>query len=169
MESAAEWAVEGFNGIMPDSFGIPEVTIPRVSMTIDPIKVAGQEIYSGGSVGVGPFGPFGGQSFNVPQLAEGGVATGPTVGLFGEAGDEAIMPLSKLDSMLSEAATGSAGRSGSTGSGGSNGETHFHFDQTIESGAFQGVGLEEVRDLATQTFEEWMEQMRREAKRQGAI
>jgi phage-related protein len=61
------------------------------------------------------------------------------------------------------AATGSAGRSGSTSGG-----TTVNIDQTIERGAFQGVGLDEVRDLATQTFDEWMAQIERSANA-GAV
>lgn len=37
---------------------------------------------------------------NIPKFASGGIATGPTVGLFGEAGREAIIPLDKLPSLL---------------------------------------------------------------------
>ncbi|RMB81275.1 phage tail tape measure protein [Streptomyces shenzhenensis] len=38
---------------------------------------------------------------NIPYLADGGVATGPTLAMIGEgAEDEAVLPLSKLDSML---------------------------------------------------------------------
>lgn len=38
--------------------------------------------------------------FDVPKLAQGGIATGPTLGIFGEAGTEAIIPLDKLPSLL---------------------------------------------------------------------
>jgi hypothetical protein len=38
--------------------------------------------------------------FDVPKLAQGGIATGPTLGIFGEAGKEAIIPLDKLPEML---------------------------------------------------------------------
>lgn len=38
--------------------------------------------------------------FNVPKLAEGGIATGATLGIFGEKGKEAIIPLDKLPQML---------------------------------------------------------------------
>jgi hypothetical protein len=38
--------------------------------------------------------------FNVPKLAEGGIATGATLGIFGEAGREAIIPLDKLPQMM---------------------------------------------------------------------
>ncbi len=37
---------------------------------------------------------------SIPKFAEGGVVTGPTVGLVGEAGPEAIIPLAKLEKMM---------------------------------------------------------------------
>lgn len=33
---------------------------------------------------------------NIPHFAEGGIVTGPTIGLMGEAGDEAVIPLDRL-------------------------------------------------------------------------
>ena len=36
----------------------------------------------------------------IPKFAQGGVVTGPTMGLIGEAGPEAIIPLDKLDNMM---------------------------------------------------------------------
>lgn len=50
---------------------------------------------------------FGGKGFSfsipkIPQLAQGGIATAPTMAMIGEGGEsEAILPLSKLDGMLS--------------------------------------------------------------------
>lgn len=38
--------------------------------------------------------------FDVPKLAQGGIALGPTLGLFGEAGKEAIIPLDRLPDMI---------------------------------------------------------------------
>ena len=40
-----------------------------------------------------------GSAVNVPQFAEGGIVTRPTIGLIGEAGPEAIVPLSKAGSV----------------------------------------------------------------------
>ena len=37
---------------------------------------------------------------SIPKFAKGGIVTGPTIGLVGEAGAEAIIPLNKLDSMM---------------------------------------------------------------------
>lgn len=38
--------------------------------------------------------------FDVPKLAQGGIATGPTLGIFGEAGKEAIIPLDRLPDLV---------------------------------------------------------------------
>lgn len=38
--------------------------------------------------------------FDVPKLAQGGIATGPTLGIFGEAGKEAIIPLDRLPDLI---------------------------------------------------------------------
>ena len=38
----------------------------------------------------------------IPVFAEGGIVTGPTVGLIGEAGPEAILPLNKLSQIMGE-------------------------------------------------------------------
>jgi len=37
---------------------------------------------------------------SIPKFAKGGIVTGPTLGLVGEAGAEAIIPLNKLDGMM---------------------------------------------------------------------
>ncbi len=37
---------------------------------------------------------------SIPKFAKGGIVTGPTIGLVGEAGAEAIIPLNKLDGMM---------------------------------------------------------------------
>ena len=40
----------------------------------------------------------------IPKFAKGGIATGPTFGLFGEAGTEAIIPLNRLPDLMSKMA-----------------------------------------------------------------
>ena len=40
---------------------------------------------------------FGGKGWSMPKFATGAIATGPTIGMFGEAGTEAVLPLSFLD------------------------------------------------------------------------
>ena len=36
----------------------------------------------------------------IPEFAEGGIVTGPTMGLIGEAGPEAVIPLNKLNQFM---------------------------------------------------------------------
>ena len=51
----------------------------------------------------------------VPAFAAGAIATGPTFGLFGEAGDEAILPLSRINPIIDAAVDSSLqNRSGGT-------------------------------------------------------
>ncbi|MGK5529367.1 phage tail tape measure protein [Streptomyces sp. URMC 129] len=56
------------------------------------------------SVDLGPLGSIGGGTIstpNVPYLADGGITTGPTLAVIGEGPEqEAVLPLSRLDSML---------------------------------------------------------------------
>ncbi|MDP6583603.1 MAG: hypothetical protein QF535_03025, partial [Anaerolineales bacterium] len=63
--------------------------------------------------------------FTAPGLAEGGIATRPTPGIFGEAGPEALIPLDKLSQVM-----------GSMGGGGSNVEINI-------IGAPEGTRVEE--------------------------
>lgn len=57
---------------------------------------------------------LGGKTFGVniptiPLLAAGGIVSSPTLSMIGEAGPEAVIPLAKLDDMLSDGARGSKG------------------------------------------------------------
>jgi hypothetical protein len=55
--------------------------------------------YTGGASSSNP-GGFGNPAFGMmPRFATGGIVTGPTVGLIGEAGPEAIIPLDRLGNM----------------------------------------------------------------------
>lgn len=102
---------------------------------------------------------YGGQTFSlhiptIPNvaLAEGGIATAPTTALIGEGGEpEAVIPLSKLSSMLD-------------GLTGGRGEITFSPTIYVSSGASK----EDVRDAMSQTFEqfkEFMAQYEREQRR----
>ena len=54
----------------------------------------------------------------ITKNAVGGITNGPSLGLIGEAGPEAIMPLSKLSSFLNTSFNAGAMSSGATGNGG---------------------------------------------------
>jgi hypothetical protein len=49
------------------------------------------------------------QLSGIPKFADGGIAYGPTVGLFGEAGPEAIVPLNKLPEIIARSGVSSDG------------------------------------------------------------
>ena len=54
----------------------------------------------------------------VPEHAAGGITTGPSLGIIGEAGPEAIMPLSKLGNFLNTSFNAGAMSGGHSGNGG---------------------------------------------------
>lgn len=70
--------IRGWNGLR---LVVPTITLPKVDL--------------------GPLGTIGGQSFggwtfdfpNISELAKGGIVTGPTLAMIGEAGREAVIPL----------------------------------------------------------------------------
>jgi hypothetical protein len=68
----ANGLVKMFNAALPDSLGLPSITIPQVGFEIPGLSIAGHQVYKAQSVAVGPFGPFGGQSVPIPQLNTGG-------------------------------------------------------------------------------------------------
>ena len=55
------------------------------------------------NIALGPVGkklfPGGVKIKDIPRLAEGGIVTGPTIAMVGEAGPEAVIPLSKMGGM----------------------------------------------------------------------
>jgi hypothetical protein len=66
---------------------------------------------------------------NMPKFAEGGLVSKPTVGLFGEAGPEAVIPLDRLEKMM-ENRYGQQGESW-------NGRVEFHIRDTELVGILQ--------------------------------
>lgn len=91
----ADAAIAAYNAIMPDSLGLPEIEIPRVELSIPGLEVAGQQVYEAQSVGVGPFGPFGGQSVGIPQLASGGFIESEGLAMLHEG--EQVVPAAQVD------------------------------------------------------------------------
>ncbi|WP_423744757.1 hypothetical protein V5735_01560 (plasmid) [Haladaptatus sp. SPP-AMP-3] len=81
-KAAADALINKFNKILPDSFSIPSVT------------------FGGGKVGgiSIPKKTIGGQSIDIPQLADGGIVNSPTLAMIGEAGPEAVVPLNRHSS-----------------------------------------------------------------------
>lgn len=69
--------------------------LPR-EITIGDVSVQGKEVFSG-------------KTFTIPALAEGGIVDSPTMAMVGEAGSEAVIPLDRLESMISAGAGGAGG------------------------------------------------------------
>ena len=111
--SAAETALEGLKsfatGIIDDikraitGFGSAIGTALRTAIN-DALGLPWEHTI--GEVNVGGETVFAGESVRIPALAEGGVVTGPTTALVGEAGPEAVVPLDKLDQMLNGGGSG---------------------------------------------------------------
>jgi hypothetical protein len=115
---AAYKKFEGFRNIVDAVFGamrfwIQNVTIPLVQSLLSIFKAVFNGIASAWNNTIGKlsfkfpsFVPgFGGKGFdvpNIPMLAEGGIVPyrpGGTLAIVGEAGPEAVIPLSKMGSM----------------------------------------------------------------------
>lgn len=101
---------------------------------------------------------LGGETFGfhiptIPQLAEGGVATSPTLAEIGEGGEpEAVMPLSKLAAMLDEYTKKPKPTGGADGQEGGDGET-IVFSPVMN---FYGkADREEVEEATRISFEEF--------------
>ncbi|MEK3873718.1 MULTISPECIES: phage tail tape measure protein [unclassified Paenibacillus] len=111
---------------------------------------------------------FGGKTlgFELPQiplLAAGGVTTGPTLAMIGEGAEqEAVLPLSKLESLL-----GFAGGAGSGGSGGGDIYVDFAPQITIQGGGDSSI-KEQVRQGVAMTLpelERMLQQLANQRKR----
>ena len=89
----------------------------------------------------------------IPQLAEGGIATSPTLAEIGEGGEpEAVMPLSKLAAMLDEYTKKPKPTGGADGQEGGDGET-IVFSPVLN---FYGkADREEVEEATRISFEEF--------------
>jgi hypothetical protein len=102
---------EGFRTIVDSVFGamrfwINNVTIPAFQTLLTVVKTIFNGIASAWNNTVGKISfkapswvpGFGGKGFsvpNIPMLAQGGIVTGPTLAMIGEAGPEAVVPLSR--------------------------------------------------------------------------
>ena len=89
----------------------------------------------------------------IPQLAEGGVATSPTLAEIGEGGEpEAVMPLSKLAAMLDEYTKKPKPTGGADGQEGGDGETIVFSPVLIFYGKADRVEVEEGMFLSFYYF-----------------
>lgn len=89
----------------------------------------------------------------IPQLAEGGVATSPTLAEIGEGGEpEAVMPLSKLAALLDEYTKKPKPTGGADGQEGGDGET-IVFSPVLNF--YSKADREEVEEATRISFEEF--------------
>ena len=106
---------EGFRKIVDGVFGaikwwIVNVTIPQIKMMLEIFKTVFNGIASVWNNTIGKFSftvpswvpGIGGKGFampDIPMLAAGGIVTGPTLAMIGEAGPEAVIPLDRMGQM----------------------------------------------------------------------
>jgi phage-related minor tail protein len=111
VSSGKDWIVDKFNAVVSFVKSLPGKISSAASGMWDGIKDAFKSAinwligkwnnlsFSVPSIDMGPLGSVGGFTVstpNIPMLAEGGIATGPTLAMIGEGGDdEAVVPLPK--------------------------------------------------------------------------
>lgn len=98
---------------------------------------------------------------SIPALAEGGIATAPTLAMIGEGAEsEAVLPLSKLDRLLS----GRGGGGGASTAGGESGSIVFSPQITINGGGSKEETMQAMNEAFSQ-FKAFMARYEREHKR----
>lgn len=80
--------------------GIKGVVTSNINFLIDKINKFISSVNSAASSAAGAFGISAPQIPNIPKLANGGIVTKPTLALIGEAGAEAVVPLTKSNNPL---------------------------------------------------------------------
>jgi len=106
---------EGFREVVDGVFGaikwwIVNVTIPQIKMMLEIFKTVFNGIATIWNNTIGKFSftvpswvpGIGGKGFSmpdIPMLAAGGIVTGPTLAMIGEAGPEAVIPLDRMSQM----------------------------------------------------------------------
>lgn len=106
----------------------------------------------------------GGKSFGlsipkIPMLAQGGITTGPTLAMIGEGAEqEAVLPLSKLNSLLDNKGQGSSG-------GDSDGPTILFNPQIIIQGNADENAIQNALGISFKEFKKLMKQYEAEKNR----
>ena len=102
----------------------------------------------------------------IPQLAEGGVATSPTLAEIGEGGEpEAVMPLSKLAALLDEYTKKPKPTGGTDGQEGGDGETIVFAPVLNFNGKADREDVEEAMQISFQEFKRLYKRMKAEERR----
>lgn len=104
--------------------------------------------------------------FSVPALAEGGIATSPTLAEIGEGGEpEAVMPLSKLAAMLDEWIRKPKPSGGGGGMEDGDGETIVFAPVLNFNGKADREDVEEAMQISFQEFKRLYKRMKAEERR----
>ena len=104
----------------------------------------------------------------IPQLAEGGVATSPTLAEIGEGGEpEAVMPLSKLAAMLDEYTKKPKPTGGADGQEGGDGETIVFSPVLNFYGKADREEVEEATRISFEEFKRLYKRMKAEERRKN--
>lgn len=111
---------------------------------------------------------LGGKTFGVdlpqiPMLAEGAITTGPTLAMIGEGAEqEAVLPLSKLESLLD-----SRGGAGSGGGGAGGGDIYVEFSPhyNISGGADVQQQVAQASELSLQKLEQMLKKLQNKQQR----
>ena len=102
----------------------------------------------------------------IPQLAEGGVATSPTLAEIGEGGEpEAVMPLSKLAALLDEYTKKPKPTGGTDGQEDGDGETIVFAPVLNFNGKADREDVEEAMQISFQEFKRLYKRMKAEERR----
>lgn len=99
---------DGFQKVVTDIWDAIKTSITStINWIIDKINVLINAMNSVSSMSAGLFGASNSSIVipNIPKLAEGGIVSSPTIAMIGEAGPEAVVPLSKMGNMGGGGAT----------------------------------------------------------------
>jgi|13_taG_2_1085334.scaffolds.fasta_scaffold00029_41 TP901 family phage tail tape measure protein len=99
-----------------------------------------------GAVVGGPVGALVGAGIGMAFFAEGGIVNSPTLGMVGEAGSEAIMPIDKIDGIMASALQ----RAETGGTGGN--KTTLNISGGISIGEGNNLNKRDVRDAVRQAL-----------------
>ena len=138
-KSAINTVISGWNNL---SFSIPSVDIPGL-----------------GTVGGGTI-----NTPNIPYLARGGLVTGPTLAMVGEAGTEAVLPLE--DSRVTDVLASALSRAGVTGqqTAGTEAGTVSAVGQSGDNYFIVRIGERELTDIVVEQQNAMNQQMLRRAR-----
>ena len=132
----------------------------KVNGMVDAVKQAVQKIKNAWNNSVGSFSldipdwvpGIGGSSWGFPKFAKGGVVDEPTIGMFGEAGKEVVMPLENNTGWITELGTTVASivsANGGTGNG-SSGDVNLQVEVKLGGNTFAKQTIKAINSYQKQ-------------------